>query len=266
VTQTLTQIAVTCVMAVTLGAISSTSPGSRQQDSRPRSAHIVDLTHALHDEFPFIPVPGTFPFKLTPIATMEKDGVAANRWEIHEHIGTQIDAPNHFIAGGTALEALPVESLVVPLAVIDISARARENADSVVTVADIAAWEKAHGRLAADAAVFMYSGWETRIGDAKAFINADASKTMHFPGISVEAAEFLATKRQISGVGVDTVSIDPGNDKTYRTHRSWLRTGKWAVEAVANLRDVPASGATVFVGAVKVKGATGGPVRLLAVW
>lgn len=230
-------------------------------------SHIVDLTHALDRDFPYIPVPGiTFPFSLTPIATLEQDGVAANRWQIHEHLGTQIDAPNHFVAGGISLEALPVASLVVPLAVVDISARARDDADAVLTVADIAAWETAHGRLPENAAVVMYSGWESRVRNAAAFINADASQTMHFPGISLDAAEFLARERHVAGIGVDTVSFDPGVDKTYRTHRAWLQTGKWAIECVANLHEVPATGATLFVGATKVKGATGGPVRLLAVW
>jgi kynurenine formamidase len=267
VTPTLATSAAISVVALTLSATLSTRMGDQQPGSPARPTHVVDLTHTLDQEFPYIPVPGiTFPFKLTPIASLEKDGVAANRWEIHEHIGTQIDAPNHFVAGGAALDALPVRSLVVPLAVIDISARAHEKADSVVTVDDVASWERAHGRLPADAAVFMYSGWETRIADRTAFVNADASNTMHFPGFSVEAAEFLATERQIAGLGVDTLSIDPGYDKKYRTHRSWLRTGKWAVEAIANLRDVPPSRATVFVGATKVKDATGGPVRLIAVW
>src|SRR5687768_16171119 len=78
----------------------------RQPTPSFRPTHVVDLTHALTSDFPYIPVEGiTFPFKLTPIATIEKNGVAGNRWDIHEHIGTQIDAPNHFIAGGASLEA-----------------------------------------------------------------------------------------------------------------------------------------------------------------
>jgi kynurenine formamidase len=163
-----------------------------------RFGHVVDLTHALSEDTPYIPVPGvTFPFKQTPIATLSKNGVAANRWEIHEHLGTQIDA---------------------------------------------------------------------RIQDAKAFVNRDASGVMHFPGFSAEAATFLARSRDVSGLGVDTQSLDPGPDTAYAAHNVWLATGKWAVELVANLRNVPPSGATVFVGASKVTGATGGPVRLIAVW
>jgi kynurenine formamidase len=232
-----------------------------------RFAHVVDLTHALSEDTPYIPVPGiTFPFKKTTIATISKNGVAANRWEIHEHLGTQIDAPSHFFDEGLSLERLPVASLVVPLVVVDVAMRASSNADTSVTVADIEAWERRYGRLPAQAAVFMMSGWDARIGDAKAFVNHDASGAMHFPGFSAEAATFLARSRNVSGIGVDTLSLDPGLDTTYAAHKAWLATGKWGVELVANLREVPSSGATVFVGASKVTGATGGPVRLIAVW
>jgi kynurenine formamidase len=192
--------------------------------------------------------------------------VAAYRWEIHEHLGTQIDAPNHFFERGLSLDLLPVDSLVVPLVVIDVSTRTASNADTSVTVADIEAWERRHGPIAEHAAVLMTSGWDSRIQDAKAFVNADASGAMHFPGFSPEAASFLARSRQVSGIGVDTLSLDPGIDVKYATHKTWLATGKWGVELVANLRRVPPVGATVFVGATKVKGATGGPVRLIAVW
>jgi kynurenine formamidase len=253
-------VVVVALLATAITAVAQT-PGPKPP------ARVVDLTHTLNEDFPYIPVPGiTFPFKRIPIATIEKNGVAANRWEIHEHLGTQIDAPSHFAPGGIGLDGLSVATLIVPLAVIDVSARAAADADAVVTVADVLDWERQHGRLPDHAAVFMYSGWESRLHDAKAFVNADAASTMHFPGFSVEAAEFLARERRVSGLGVDTLSIDPGRDAGFRTHKTWLGAGKWAVEVVANLADVPRTGATVFVGAPKIKGATGGPVRLLAIW
>ncbi len=242
--------------------------------------NIVDLTHTLTPNFPYIPVPGiTFPFRAVPIATIDQLGVAANRWEIHEHIGTQIDAPNHFVPNGISLESIPVESLIAPLAVIDVSDRALRDPDTRVTVADLLAWERRHGRLPRGAAVFMNSGWGSRVGNPSAFINADSGgaiesggktaasePTMHFPGFSPEAAEFLARERDVVGIGVDVLSLDPGEDKKYQAHKVWLRAGKWGVECVANLDQVPPWGAIVFVGGTKVEGATGGPVRLIATY
>ena len=256
------------VMAGLVGVRSMATWAAKGSTRAPvRLDHIVDLTHDLSETTPYIPVPGiTFPFKMTTIATLDKHGVAASRWDIHEHIGTQIDAPSHFFADGKALDAIDASQLIAPLAVIDLRERAARDADTAVTVADILAWEKKHGRLPASAAVFLLSGWDTRIGDARSFLNADDHQTLHFPGFSVEAADFLARQRDVAGIGVDTLSLDPGVDKAYRAHKAWLGTGKWGVEVVANLGRVPPSGATVFVGAMKVKGATGGPVRLIAAW
>jgi len=268
------RMGVACVLS---GALYMSSASARSPEAAPAptisTQNITDLTHTLTHEFPYIPVPGiTFPFKATPIATLEKMGVAANKWEIHEHLGTQIDAPSHFIAGGMSLEQMPVRNLIAPLAVIDIRERAKRDPDATVTVEDILAWERKHGRLPTGAAVFMYSGWDAKVGDAAAFVNVEGSgaggsePTMHFPGFSPEAAAFLAHEREVVGIGVDTLSLDPGKDKQYRTHKTWLAAGKWGAECVANLGQVPASGATVFVGATKVGGATGGPVRLIATY
>jgi kynurenine formamidase len=227
--------------------------------------NIVDLTYTLTPEFPYIPVPGiTFPFNKNAIATIEQHGVAANRWEIHEHIGTQIDALSHFIAGGMSLDQIPVTNLIAPLAVIDIRERASHDADTIVTVDDIRVWEKRYGRLPQGAAVFMYSGWDGQVNDPKAFINMDGSNTMHFPGFAEATAAFLARERQVVGIGVDTLSLDPGRDEEYSTHKVGLAANKWGVECVANLRHVSPSGAVVFVGGAKAGAATGGPVRLIA--
>jgi kynurenine formamidase len=226
---------------------------------------IVELTHTLDGNFPFIPVPGvTFPFALAPIATIDANGVAANRWIIHEHLGTQIDAPNHFSKNGASLDALEAVDLIVPMVVIDFRERATRDVDASLEIADVQAWEARHGRIPERAAVMLYTGWDARIKDPEAYVNADENHVKHYPGFGVEAANWLIQNRNIWGVGVDTLSFDPGKDNEYKTHKAVLGAGKWAVEAVANLQSVPPSGATLFVGAPKVRGATGGPVRLIA--
>lgn len=227
--------------------------------------NIVDLTHTLNNKFPYIPTPVTYPFELKPIASIDGFGVAANEWRIHEHIGTQFDAQNHFIKGGWASEQVDVKNLFVPVIVIDISLKAAKDRDAVMTVADIVEWEKQYGKIPDNAAVFMYSGWEKKINNAE-FLGLDSSHIKHFPGISKEAAEFLVNQRSIAGVGVDVISFDPGYDETYQTHRVILGKGKWAVECLANLKSIPAKGAFVFIGAPKVEGATGGLARIIAVW
>ncbi len=226
--------------------------------------NVVDLTHTLTENFPYPPIPGIFPFKITTTATIAKDGQASHRWIIHEHIGTQIDSPAHFIPGGISIDQMPVRDFIAPLAVIDIRARAKVNPDATVTIADIKAWEKQHGRLPKGAAVFMFSGWESRVKSLKAFRNMDAAGVMHIPGFAPETARFLIRERDVVGLGVDTFSIDVGKSKDLPTHKAWLGARKWNVEMVANLKQVPPAGATVFVGAPKVGGATGGLTRLIA--
>lgn len=227
--------------------------------------NIVDMTHTLTPDTPYNPTSGYYyPFRATTMTTIKNEGSNARRWEIHEHIGTQIDAPIHFHEGGQTLEKLAVETLIAPLAVIDIRERARSDPDALVTVDDVRAWESRHGRLPPGAAVFMWSGWDAKIGDPGAYVNLDGSNTMHFPGFATETAEFLIHERDVVGLGVDTLSPDVGPSTDFPVHKAWHAAGKWNVECVANLGRVPPAGATVFVGASKVGGAAGGLVRIIA--
>lgn len=227
--------------------------------------NIIDLTHTLNKDFPYIPTPVTYPFALKPIATIDGFGVAANEWHIHEHIGTQIDAENHFVKGGMSIDQLDVRNLFVPVVVIDISAKAAKDRNAVLTVKDILDWEKDHDRIPENAGVFMYSGWDKKIHSPE-FLGMDSLKRLHFPGISKEAAIFLVSKRNIAGVGVDVVSFDPGIDHTFQTHRVILRKRKWALECLNNLNAIPPKGAFAFIGAPKIEGATGGLTRVFVVW
>ena len=54
-----------------------------------------------------------------------------------DHAGTHIDAPRHFTKGGTTVDKIPIEKLVAPAVVIDISDKAKESPDVEVTVEDI---------------------------------------------------------------------------------------------------------------------------------
>ena len=181
--------------------------------------------------------------------------MSVNKWELMEHNGTHIDAPCHFIAKTQTLEQLPVRNLIVAAAVIDISGRAKRDADSAVTIDDVKAWEKNHGRLPRGSAVFMNSGWDVKAGDPQAYLGTDKSNTLHFPGFAEDTCQFLVTERDIAGIGVDTISLDIGPDKEFKAHKALLRGNKWGLECVANLSRIPPSGATVFVGRHEGRGA-----------
>jgi len=224
----------------------------------------MDLTHELSPEVPLFP--GAEPMRIATLVTVRQNGYYGNRLDLWEHSGTHMDAPAHFVEGAPTAEKLPLSALIAPLAVIRIRDKAARDPDAQVTVDDVLAYERRHGRLPKGAFVAMDSGWEARWRNPKAFLNQDASGTLHFPGFSPEAAAFLVQEREIVGIGVDTLSLDFGPSRDFKTHIIFLGAGKYGLENLANLAQVPPSGALIFVGGPKHRGASGGPVRAVAVW
>jgi kynurenine formamidase len=230
----------------------------------PAFRHVADLTHTLSPRFPVFPF--YEPFRMRNMFAVEKNGFAANELTFAEHTGTHLDAPSHFVANGQTAEALEVSRFLAPLVVVSVAERAARDEDTLVTVDDLAEWERAHGRIPDGAVVVMDSGWEPRVGQPGRFLNADAAGVMHHPGWSREAAEWLVHERVITGVGTDTISLDFGASTTYEAHQVLLGAGKYGLECVASLGTVPPCGATLVVGAPKHEGGTGGPARLLALY
>jgi kynurenine formamidase len=225
---------------------------------------MVDLTHVVSPAFPVYP--GTGQMEIESARTYATDGYYSNKLILNEHTGTHMDAPAHFIEGGLTAELIPIERLIAPLAVIDISSRAESDPDAQLIPDDILAWESANGPLPAGAFVAMYSGWEMRLPDAEAFINVDAGGVQHYPGIHPDAATLLVEERDIVGVGVDTLSQDFGASTDFATHVTILGAGKYGIEGIANLGALPPSGATVIVAGPKHIAASGGPSRLFALY
>jgi kynurenine formamidase len=224
-------------------AVAAPAPG-RAQEKPVRLAKgfrdAYDLTHTFSPKLPVFPA--FKPVQIRERFRIARDGFFANEITFDEHTGTHLDAPAHFIANGGSADRIPVDRFFAPLAVVSIEARAAKDADTMVTVDDLLAWEKRHGRLPRGAFVAMHSGWDARIGNADRFLNRDAKGTMHAPGFSEEAARFLAQQRDIVGAGVDTLSLDGASAQKFVAHLALLGAGKYGVELLANLAMVPASG------------------------
>jgi kynurenine formamidase len=258
-----TQFVITFLVIISLV---SCNKQSKNENKIIHIDNIVDLTHTLTSDFPFIPVKKlTYPFELIPMATLKGNGVEANSWKIHEHLGTHTDAPNHFIQGQKSLDQLDLRDLIVPVVVIDIEEKASKNSDAELTVDDIKKFEKEFGRIPEHSCVMMYSGWEKHVRDSL-FVGLDSNQVKHYPGFSNDAIKFLVADRNIAGIGVDVLSFDPGIDENYTGHKTLFEAGKWGIECVANLSEIPKTGATVIVAAPKVGKATGGFSRIIAVW
>ncbi|WP_439549037.1 cyclase family protein [Falsiroseomonas sp.] len=239
--------------------LSANPAGAQAVRSAPVS-RVVDLTHTLHPAFPTFG--GTPAIEIEPVLSFARDGYNINKLTYTEHVGTHFDAPIHFSAAGATVDALPVASLVCPLFVLDVTAKAAADPDYQATPEDLAALEASAGRLPAGACLALRSGWDAHVAGPM-FRNAGAGGAMRFPGFRPDLVPLLL-ERGVAGVAVDTLSLDHGGSSTFAFHTGWLGAGRWGVECVAGLREVPVSGATLVAGAPKIAGGTGGPGRVVA--
>lgn len=247
-------------MLAALAAAAAVAPASAAPVRTTGFSRVVDLTHTLRADFPTYF--GTPAITVEKVADLARDGFNMNRLTYAEHVGTHFDAPAHFSAG-PSIDAIAVAQLVCPLVVLDLRQQAANDPDYQVTPADLAAFERAQGRLPAGACLALRSGWDAHVATPR-FRNAGPDGKMRFPGFRPDCAPLLLA-RGVAGVAVDTLSLDHGSAAAFDFHTAWLGAGRWGLEAVANLGALPAKGATLIGGAPKIAGGTGGPGRVLAV-
>ncbi|NDK31127.1 cyclase family protein [Nesterenkonia haasae] len=239
------------------------------------SLKIVDLTNTLSAETPTLRLPEPFPnlidFRLEEVAAYNESGPFWKHHNIHtgEHIGTHIDAPVHWASGkeGKDVSQIEPERLIGPAAVLDVSAAVAQNADFLLEVEHVKAWEAEHGPLPANGWLLLRTGWDKYADDKEAFLNADESGS-HTPGISSACAKWLAEETELSGYGVETVGIDQGNaaelDPPFPAHYFLLGSDKYGITSLQNLDKLPATGAILVVAPLPIVGGTGSPARVYA--
>lgn len=247
--------------AAPAAALGAAAAGSVTPALAAGASRVVDLTHELYHEFPhYFGKPGV---SFTELFNFEEDGFNVLELTLNEHTGTHIDAPLHFSADGQDVAEVPVENLVAPLAIVDIREKAAENADAQLTPDDLKAWIAANGPLPDRCCVAMNAGWDAHVHSDK-FRGADSEGVQHYPGFHVEATQMLLEETSAIGIAVDTLSLDFGKSTDFATHYAWLPTNRWGLENVANLSELPTTGATLIVGAPKWRGGSGGPSRVMA--
>lgn len=245
-----------------VGAVAATGVGAVVPVAQAMShGGVADMTHELHEGFPTFG--GEQQLFMEQKFSYAKEKFNLFELRINEHTGTHMDAPLHFSENGQSVAEIPVANLVVPLCVVDIKARAAENADAEVTVEDLKAWVAANGSIPDNACVAMNSGWDKHVNSEK-FRNVQGDTGMHFPGFHIDAVAMLMEESKAVGIAVDTLSLDLGQSQDFAAHYAWLPTGRWGLECIANLDAMPAVGATLVVGAPKHRGGSGGPARVFA--
>ena len=229
----------------------------------------VDLSHAFDSATIYWPT--AQPFRLEVVSAQRTAAgfyYAANNFAAAEHGGTHLDAPVHFAEGRWTTEAIPLERLAGAAIVIDVQDAAARDRDYLVSVADLEAWERAHGPIPAGAIVLVRTGFGRFWPDRARYLGTaltgpGAVPALHFPGIAPEAARLLVT-RGVHAVGIDTPSIDRGQSTTFDTHQVLFAANIPAFENVANLDRLPVTGSVVIALPMKIAGGSGGPLRMVA--
>lgn len=227
----------------------------------------TDLTHAFHPGQPHFPA---FPDEIREaVFDLENgDGFTAHRYSIIGQWGTHVDPPSHFIRGGRTLDQIPVEDMVLPLVILDITARVIANADATPRMEDVQAWESRNGAIAPGAFVALRTGWSHRWPDAGAMANRDDEGVSHTPGWSQEVLSFLIEERSVTAVGHEQTDTDPGlatsrEDFTLETYV--LARNRWQIELMANLEGLPEAGAALIASWPKPLRGSGFPARVFAI-
>ena len=165
------------------------------------------------------------------------------------------------------MEQIPLERLIAPAVVIDVTAQAAKDRDYRATRDDVLAFEKTHGRIAPGTIVLLRTGWSRHWPDAKAYLGDDtpndASK-LSFPSYGADAARLLVEERQAAALGIDTASIDYGRSTDFQVHRIAAAANVPGLENLTGLDRLPPRGALVIALPMKIEGGSGGPVRAVA--
>jgi kynurenine formamidase len=259
------KILATCVL---VGASAVATFGGSQSLDLSRHT-IVDLSHAYGPSTLYWPTSPT-KFELQKLASGKTEGgyfYSANTLSTPEHGGTHLDAPIHFSETGRSNEQIPLEQLIAPAVVIDVTARAAADRDYRATRNDVLQFEKANGAITRGTIVLLRTGWSRHWPNAKAYLGddtpGDASK-LSFPSFGADAARLLVEERGAAALGIDTASIDYGRSSDFQVHRIAAAMNVVGLENLTNLDRLPPRGALVIALPMKIEGGSGGPLRAVA--
>jgi kynurenine formamidase len=232
---------------------------------------LVDLTHPFNERTIYWPT--ATQFKLTKVAEGETEGgyfYAANDFAAAEHGGTHLDSPVHFARGGDTADEIPLTRLVGRAIVVDVSSRALQDRDYLISRSDFRSWERRHGRIPRRTIVLLRTGFDRYWPDAERYIGTaergqQAVPKLHFPGLAEEGARWLVRQRGVKAVGIDTASIDYGQSTDFISHRVLGAAEVPVFENVARLGRLPTRGFSLVALPMKIEGGSGGPLRVMAV-
>jgi len=263
------------LLPATLAACTVETPQTDATAAQPAGidlarARYVDLTHAFDTTTIYWPTSPTR-FDLDTLSWGVTPGgyfYSAFTLSTPEHGGTHLDAPIHFADGGHTADQVPLERLIAPAIVIDISEAAAADPDYRLTAADVAAWEAGHGTIPAGAAVLLRTGWSRRWPDRAAYLGDDTpgdASNLHFPSYGEDAARMLVEQREVGALGADVASIDYGASTDFIVHQIAMARNVPGLENLTALDQLRETGAWIIALPMKIAGGSGGPLRAVAI-
>lgn len=226
----------------------------------PGFSAVVFLSHVNAPGMPLFP--GDPPFRLRPVATVAADGYLVHAVEIGEQSGTHWASAGHFNAGQPLADEMAADRFFHPAAVLDVRGRVRGDEDFELSVQEVLAFERTHGRIADDSVVIMWTGFAERWSDPDAYVNADAEGVRHSPGFGEEVTGWLIDQRAIGGLGIDTLGVDPGRDTEFRANTVLLHGNRIHLENLTGLEHLPPFGGWVVAGGMRNAGGSGSPATV----
>lgn len=209
----------------------------------------LDLSLEISNELPSFP--GSPRPQFISWADKKLDGYNLELIFLSSHSGTHLDAPFHFVEKGVKIDKIPLKRLVSDA----ILCKIKKGPDEPITRQDIQNFEKKNGKIQHGATVIFQTGWSSKLRKKEYFA--------HNPGLSASAAEYLSNKK-INLVGIDSPSIDLGKDSKFSAHHILLRNEILILENLCNLEKIYNARFKLVVLPLKLKGATGSPVRAIA--
>ncbi|MFK7922916.1 MAG: cyclase family protein [Bacteroidia bacterium] len=245
-------------------------PQTKEQISSFPNGTWIDLTYNFDEQTIFWPTGD--PFRLDTVFAGTTDGgyhYEAYSFCLAEHGGTHLDAPVHFAEGKWSVEQIPLENCMGEAIVIDVSAKALPNHDYQISVEDVSKWEEANRSIPEGAMLLFRTAYGQFWPDKESYMGtaergAEAVPKLHFPGISPDLARWLVKNRNIKAVGLDTPSIDYGQSKLFESHQILYAANILGFENLANLDQMPEQGSWLMALPMKIKGGSGGPLRVVA--
>ena len=223
---------------------------------------VISLSHPLSPEMPHWP--GDPPTQFETWSDLGRAGYFLRRFTLGEHSGTHLTAPASYYSGGRTVDQYSADELVHPVVVIDVVEHCGGDPDYALTVDALLAWEERHARVPPGTLVFLRTGWSERWPDSGKYLGPDRNGGLHFPGFGYEAAALLVSERGVTGLGTDTAGIEPGADTELSVSRLVLAQPRIVLENLTNLDQLPATGAVVVIGLLRLVGGSGSPAAVTA--